>query len=153
MFISFLLDRKRALEDVAQRPGHVSEFNKQKHLEAVDKGQSPAQKPKTSSGSKSSVKSISSTKNDSNLGEYSTRYKSKNLEDGTLPECKQVSDKAVSLQRKVSSSLICYYRCMHTFAIITKRTSKFFIFIFPKVRNNDLLNSVGMKYFIGFFSE
>ncbi|XP_011363848.1 zinc finger protein 638 isoform X1 [Pteropus vampyrus] len=102
-------DRKRALEDVAQRPGHVSEFNKQKHLEAVDKGQSPAQKPKTSSGSKSSVKSISSTKNDSNLGEYSTRYKSKNLEDGTLPECKQVSDKAVSLQRKLRKDQPLYY--------------------------------------------
>lgn len=82
----------------------MSEFNKQKHFEAVEAGQSPAQKPKTGSGSKPSVKSA---KNDSSLGGCSTRYKSKNLEDGTLSECKQVSDKAVSLQRKVSSSLIC----------------------------------------------
>lgn len=106
MFISLLLDRKRALEDVAQRSGHVLELNKQKHLEAVDKGQSPAQKPKTGSGSKPSVKSTSSAKNDSNLGGYSTRYKSKNLEDGTLAECKQVCNKPVSLQRKVSTLLV-----------------------------------------------
>ncbi|XP_016058093.1 PREDICTED: zinc finger protein 638 isoform X2 [Miniopterus natalensis] len=102
-------DRKRALEDVAQRPGHVPEFNKQKHFEAVDKGLLPAQKPKTGSGSKPSVKSISSTKNDANLGGYSTRYKSKNLEDGTLSECKQVSDKAVSLQRKLRKDQPLYY--------------------------------------------
>lgn len=131
MFISFLLDRKRALEDVAQRPVHVSEFNKQKHLEAVDKGQSPAQKPKTSGGSKSSVKSISSTKNDSNLGEYSTRYKSKNLEDGTLPECKQVSDKAVSLPRKVSISLICYLQVYAYICYYYKENINFY-FHFPK---------------------
>lgn len=103
----FFLDRKKALEDVVQRSGLASEFNKQKHLEAVDKGHSPAQKLKTGSGSKPSVKPTSSTKSDSNLGGHSTRYKSKNPEDDTLPECKQVSDKAVSLQRKVSSSLIC----------------------------------------------
>lgn len=103
VFISFSLDRKRALEDVAQRSGHVPESNKEKHFEAVDKGQLPAQKAKTGSGSKPSAKSVSSTKNDSN----STRYKSKNLEDATLSECKQMSDKAVSGQRKVSSSLIC----------------------------------------------
>lgn len=107
VLISLLLDRKRALEDVAQRSGHVPESNKEKHFEAVDKGQLPAQKAKTGSGSKSSVKSISSTKNDSNLGGHSTRHKSKNLEDATLSECKQMSDKAVSVQRKVSSSLIC----------------------------------------------
>ncbi|KAF6107227.1 zinc finger protein 638 [Phyllostomus discolor] len=99
-------DRKRALEDVAQRSGHVSEFNKQKHFEAVEAGQSPAQKPKTGSGSKPSVKS---TKNDSSLGGCSIRYKSKNLEDGTLSECKQVSDKAVSLQRKLRKDQPLYY--------------------------------------------
>ncbi|XP_019503180.1 PREDICTED: zinc finger protein 638 isoform X2 [Hipposideros armiger] len=102
-------DRKRSSEDVAQQPGHVSELNKQKHLEAVDKGQSPAQKPKTGSGLKPSVKPTSSTKNDLNLGGYSTRYKSKNLEDGTLPECKQVSDKAIFLQRKVRKDQPLYY--------------------------------------------
>lgn len=102
-------DRKRALEDVAQRSGHVLELNKQKHLEAVDKGQSPAQKPKTGSGSKPSVKSTSTAKNDSNLGGYSTRYKSKNLEDGTLAECKQVCNKPVSLQRKVRKDQPLYY--------------------------------------------
>ncbi|XP_021568391.1 zinc finger protein 638 isoform X3 [Carlito syrichta] len=93
-------DRKKALEDVVQRSGHGTEFNKQKHLEAVDKGHSP-QKPKTGSGTKLSVKSASSTKSDSNLEGHSIRYKSKNLEDDTLPECKQVSDKAVSLQHKL----------------------------------------------------
>ncbi|XP_057413823.1 zinc finger protein 638 isoform X5 [Balaenoptera acutorostrata] len=92
-------DRKKALEDVVQRSGHGSEFSKQKHLEAVDKGHSPAQKLKTVSGAKPSVKSTSSTKSDSNIGRC-TRYKSKNLEDDTSPESKQVSDKAVSLQRK-----------------------------------------------------
>lgn len=106
VLISLLLDRKRALEDVAQRSGHVPESSKEKHFEAVDKGQLPAQKAKTGSGSKPSAKSISSTKNDSNLG-HPTRHKSKNLEDATLSECKQMSDKAVSAPRKVSSSLIC----------------------------------------------
>ena len=113
VFISFLPDRKKALEDVVQRSGHGSEFSKQKHLEAVDKGHSPAQKLKTVSGAKPSVKSTSSTKSDSNIGRC-TRYKSKNLEDDTSPESKQVSDKAVSLQRKVSSSLlveVCAYIC------------------------------------------
>ncbi|XP_076990634.1 zinc finger protein 638 isoform X2 [Tamandua tetradactyla] len=93
-------DRKKALEDVVQRSGHASEFNKQKHLEAVDKGHSSAQKLKSGSASKPSVKSAASTKSDSNLG-HSTRYKSKSLEDDSLPEGKQVSDKAVSLQRKL----------------------------------------------------
>ncbi|XP_012501951.1 PREDICTED: zinc finger protein 638 isoform X2 [Propithecus coquereli] len=102
-------DRKKALEDVVQRSGHGTEFNKQKHLEAVDKGHSPAQKPKTGSGTKPSVKSTSSTKSDSNLGGHSTRHKSKNLEDDTLPEYKQVSDKAVSLQHKLRKDLALHY--------------------------------------------
>lgn len=102
-------DRKKALEDVVQRSGLASEFNKQKHLEAVDKGHSPAQKLKTGSGSKPSVKPTSSTKSDSNLGGHSTRYKSKNPEDDTLPECKQVSDKAVSLQRKLRKDQSSHY--------------------------------------------
>ncbi|XP_026928039.1 zinc finger protein 638 isoform X4 [Acinonyx jubatus] len=102
-------DRKKALEDVVQRSGHGSEFSKQKHLEAVDKGHSPAQKPKTGSGSKPSVKSTNSTKSDSNLGGHSTRYKVKNIEDDTLPECKQVSDKAVSLQRKLRKDQSSHY--------------------------------------------
>uniref|UniRef100_I3L5T4 Zinc finger protein 638 n=2 Tax=Sus scrofa TaxID=9823 RepID=I3L5T4_PIG len=95
------LDRKKALEDELQRSGHGSESIKLKHLEAVDKGHSPAQKLKTGSGSKPSVKSISSTKSDSNIGGHCTRYKSKNLEDDTSPENKQVSDKTVCLQRKL----------------------------------------------------
>ncbi|XP_058406969.1 zinc finger protein 638 isoform X7 [Diceros bicornis minor] len=103
-------DRKKALEDVVQRSGHGSEFSKQKHLEAVDTGHSPAQKPKTGSGSKPSVKTTSSAKSDSNLGGHSTRYKSKNLEDDdTLPECKQLSDKAVSLQRKLRKDQASHY--------------------------------------------
>lgn len=92
-------DRKKALEDVVQRSGHGTEPSKQKHLEA-DKGHSPVLKPKTSSGSKPSTKLTSSTKSDSNLA-HSTRYKSKNLEDESLPECKQASDKTVTLQRKL----------------------------------------------------
>nr|XP_020036528.1 zinc finger protein 638 isoform X2 [Castor canadensis] len=93
-------ERKKALEDVVvQRSGHGTEFNKQKHLEAVDKGLSPAQKPKVVSGTKLSVKLLSSTKSDANLG-HSTR-KSKNLEDDVLSECKQVSGKTGSLQRKL----------------------------------------------------
>ncbi|XP_054975672.1 zinc finger protein 638 isoform X3 [Sorex araneus] len=93
-------DRKKALEDVVQRSGHGTEFSKQKHLEAVDKGLSPALKPKTGSGSKPFIKSTSATKSDSSSA-HPTRYKSKNLEDETLPESKQVSDKPVSLQRKL----------------------------------------------------
>uniref|UniRef100_A0A8C2V4I1 Zinc finger protein 638 n=1 Tax=Chinchilla lanigera TaxID=34839 RepID=A0A8C2V4I1_CHILA len=93
-------DRKKALEDVVQRSGHGAESNKQKHLEAVDKGHLPAQKPKVVSGTKQSVKSTPSTKSDANLGVHSTR-KLKNLEDDSLLESKQVSDKAVSLQRKL----------------------------------------------------
>ncbi|XP_066234106.1 zinc finger protein 638 isoform X1 [Saccopteryx leptura] len=96
-------DRKRALEDVAQRSGQVSEFSKQKHSEAVDKGQSVAQKPKTVGASKPSVKPTSSTKNDS------ARYKSKNFDEGTVSECKQVSDKPVSLQRKLRKDQPLYY--------------------------------------------
>ncbi|XP_008822924.1 zinc finger protein 638 isoform X1 [Nannospalax galili] len=91
-------DRKKALEDIVQRSGHGAELNKLKHLEAVDKGLSPAQKLKAVSGAKLSVKSVSSTKSDVHLG-HSTR-KSKNLEDDTLPEGKQVSTKGVFLQRK-----------------------------------------------------
>ncbi|XP_077815569.1 zinc finger protein 638 isoform X8 [Macaca mulatta] len=102
-------DRKKALEDVVQRSGHGTEFNKQKHLEAADKGHSPAQKPKTSSGTKPSVKPTSATKSDSNLGGHSIRCKSKNLEDGTLSECKQVADKAVSLQRKLRKEQSLHY--------------------------------------------
>ncbi|TKC33848.1 hypothetical protein EI555_005959, partial [Monodon monoceros] len=100
--------RKKALEDVVQRSGHGSEFSKQKHLEAVDKGHSPAQKLKTVSGARPSVKSTSSTKSDSNIG-HCTRYKSKNLEDDTSPESKQVSDKAVSLQRKLRKDQSSHY--------------------------------------------
>ncbi|XP_023574170.1 zinc finger protein 638 [Octodon degus] len=92
-------DRKKALEDVVQRYGHGAEPNKQKHLEAVDKGHSPALKPKIVSGTKQSVKSTTSVKSDA-LGGHSTR-KLKNLEDDSLSESKQVSDKAVSLQRKL----------------------------------------------------
>ncbi|XP_012586998.1 PREDICTED: zinc finger protein 638 isoform X2 [Condylura cristata] len=101
-------DRKKALEDVIQRSGHGSESNKQKHIEAVDKGNLVALKPKTGSGSKTSVKSTTSTKNDTNLG-HSTRYKSKNVEDDTLPESKQVSDKTVSLQRKLRKDQSLHY--------------------------------------------
>ncbi|KAF3826687.1 hypothetical protein GH733_009212, partial [Mirounga leonina] len=93
-------NRKKALEDVVQRSGIGSEFSKQKHLEIVDKGHSPAQKPKIGSGSKPSVKSTNPTKGDGNLGGHSARYKAKNIEDDTLPECKPVSEKAVSIQRK-----------------------------------------------------
>ncbi|XP_075413101.1 zinc finger protein 638 isoform X2 [Tenrec ecaudatus] len=89
-------DREKALEDTLQRSRHGSETSKKKHLEAGDTGHSPTQKAKVSSGSKPSVKSASSTKADS-----AARSKSKNVEDGSLPESKQTSDKAVSLQRKV----------------------------------------------------
>nr|XP_051698745.1 zinc finger protein 638 isoform X4 [Oryctolagus cuniculus] len=93
-------DRKKALEDVVQRSGHGTEFNKQKHLEAVDKGHSPAQKPKIGSATKPLIKATSSAKSDPNSGGHSAR-KLKNLEDDTSAECKQVPDKAVSLQRKL----------------------------------------------------
>uniref|UniRef100_A0A8C8UEG4 Zinc finger protein 638 n=1 Tax=Peromyscus maniculatus bairdii TaxID=230844 RepID=A0A8C8UEG4_PERMB len=92
-------DRKKALEDGGQRSVHGTEVNKQKSTEAVDKGLLPAQKPKLSSGSKPSVKSVSSVKSDSNLGENAA-HKSKNLEDDTLPEGKQVSGKGAFVQRK-----------------------------------------------------
>lgn len=36
-------DRKKALEDGGQRSVHGTEVTKQKHIEAVDKGLSPAQ--------------------------------------------------------------------------------------------------------------
>ncbi|XP_032266631.1 zinc finger protein 638 isoform X5 [Phoca vitulina] len=102
-------DRKKALEDVVQRSGLGSEFSKQKHLEIVDKGHSPAQKPKTGSGSKPSVKSTNPTKGDGNLGGHSARYKAKNIEDDTLPECKPVSEKAVSIQRKLRKDQSSHY--------------------------------------------
>ncbi|KAB1267293.1 Zinc finger protein 638 [Camelus dromedarius] len=102
-------DRKKALEDVVQRSGHGSEFNKQKHLEAIEKGHSPAQKLKTGSGSKPLVKSTSCTKSDSSIGGHCTRYKLKDLEDETSPESKQVSDKAVSLQRKLRKDQSSHY--------------------------------------------
>ncbi|XP_073753657.1 zinc finger protein 638 isoform X9 [Callorhinus ursinus] len=102
-------DRKKALEDVVQRSGLGSEFSKQKHLEIVDKGHSPAQKPKTGSGSKPSVKSTNPTKGDGNLGGHATRYKAKNIEDDTLPECKPVSEKAVSIQRKLRKDQSSHY--------------------------------------------
>uniref|UniRef100_A0A452RP27 Zinc finger protein 638 n=1 Tax=Ursus americanus TaxID=9643 RepID=A0A452RP27_URSAM len=102
-------DKKKALEDIVQRSGHGSEFNKQKHLEIVDKGHSPAQKPKAGSGSKPSVKSTNPTKSDANLGGHSARYKAKNIEDDTLPECKPVSEKAVSLQRKLRKDQSSHY--------------------------------------------
>ncbi|XP_076423152.1 zinc finger protein 638 isoform X5 [Peromyscus maniculatus bairdii] len=95
-------DRKKALEDGGQRSVHGTEVNKQKSTEAVDKGLLPAQKPKLSSGSKPSVKSVSSVKSDSNLGENAA-HKSKNLEDDTLPEGKQVSGKGAFVQRKIRS--------------------------------------------------
>lgn len=102
-------DRKKALEDVIQRSGHESEFSKQKHPEAVDKGHSPAQKLKTGSGAKTSVKSTSSAKSDSNIGGHCTRYKSKNLEDDTPSESKQMADKTVSLQRKLRKDQSSHY--------------------------------------------
>nr|XP_054365750.1 zinc finger protein 638 isoform X10 [Mirounga angustirostris]XP_054365751.1 zinc finger protein 638 isoform X10 [Mirounga angustirostris] len=102
-------DRKKALEDVVQRSGIGSEFSKQKHLEIVDKGHSPAQKPKIGSGSKPSVKSTNPTKGDGNLGGHSARYKAKNIEDDTLPECKPVSEKAVSIQRKLRKDQSSHY--------------------------------------------
>ncbi|XP_030892208.1 zinc finger protein 638 isoform X6 [Leptonychotes weddellii] len=102
-------DRKKALEDVVQRSGLGSEFSKQKHLEIVDKGHSPAQKPKTGSGSKPSVKSTNPTKGDGNLGGHSARYKAKNIEDDTLPECKPVAEKAVSIQRKLRKDQSSHY--------------------------------------------
>lgn len=92
-------DRKKALEDGGQRSVHGTEVTKQKHIEAVDKGLSPAQKPKLTSGMKPSAKSISSVKSDSHLGGHSA-HKSKNLEDDTLPEGKQVSGKGALVQRK-----------------------------------------------------
>ncbi|XP_060043151.1 zinc finger protein 638 [Erinaceus europaeus] len=93
-------ERKKASEDVVQQSGHGPELMKQKQLEAVEKGHSPPIKPKTGSGSKPSVKPISSTKSDSSLG-HSTRYKSKNVEDDASPESKQPSDKAIYLHRKL----------------------------------------------------
>ncbi|XP_055256536.1 zinc finger protein 638 isoform X2 [Moschus berezovskii] len=102
-------DRKKALEDVIQRSGLESEFSKQKHLEAVDKGHSPAQKLKTGSGAKTSVKSTSSAKSDSNIGGHCTRYKSKNLEDDTPSENKQMADKTVSVQRKLRKDQSSHY--------------------------------------------
>ncbi|KAL6079843.1 hypothetical protein STEG23_008689, partial [Scotinomys teguina] len=95
-------DRKKALEDGGQRSVHGTEVNKQKSTEAVDKGLLPAQKPKLSSGTKPSVKSVSSVKSDSNSGENAA-HKPKNPEDDTLPEGKQVSGKGAFVQRKIRS--------------------------------------------------
>ena len=92
-------DRKKALEDGGQRSVHGTEVTKQKHTETVDKGLSPAQKPKLASGTKPSAKSLSSVKSDSHLGAYSA-HKSENLEDDTLPEGKQESGKSALAQRK-----------------------------------------------------
>ncbi|XP_045835188.1 zinc finger protein 638 isoform X4 [Meles meles] len=102
-------DRKKALEDVVQRSGHGPEFSKQKHLEIVDKGPLPAPKPKMGSGSKASVKSTNLAKSDANLGGHSIRYKVKNIEDDTLSECKPVSEKPVSLQRKLRKDQSSHY--------------------------------------------
>ncbi|MEJ1286844.1 zinc finger protein 638 [Cricetulus griseus] len=93
-------DRKKAVEDGGQRSIHGTEVNKQKNIEAVDKGLLPAQKPKLASGTKPSVKSVSSIKSDSHLGEHAA-HKFKNLEDDTLPEGKQVSGKGAFIQRKI----------------------------------------------------
>ncbi|XP_059261868.1 zinc finger protein 638 isoform X4 [Mustela nigripes] len=102
-------DRKKALEDVVQRSGHGPEFNKQKHLEIVDKGPSPAPKPKMGSGSKALIKSTNLAKSDANLGGHSIRYKAKNIEDDTSSECKPVSEKPVSLQRKLRKDQSSHY--------------------------------------------
>lgn len=101
-------DRKKALEDVVQRSGHGTEFNTQKFLEAFDSGHSPALKPKTGSLSKLSAKPTSFAKSDSNLT-HPALFKSKNLEDETLPEYKQMSDKAVPLQRKIRKDQAAHY--------------------------------------------
>nr|XP_048272470.1 zinc finger protein 638 isoform X12 [Myodes glareolus] len=93
-------DRKKAVEDVGQRSVHGTEVNKQKNVEAVDKGLLPAQKPKLASGTKPSVKSVSSMKSDSHLGEHAA-HKSRTLEDDTLPEGKQVSSKSAFIQQKI----------------------------------------------------
>ncbi|XP_041910544.1 zinc finger protein 638 isoform X6 [Arvicola amphibius] len=93
-------DRKKAVEDGGQRSVHGTEVNKQKNIETVDKGFLPAQKPKLASGTKPSVKSVTSMKSDSHLGEHAA-HKSRTLEDDTLPEGKQVSGKGAFIQRKI----------------------------------------------------
>ncbi|KAK7808239.1 hypothetical protein U0070_016964 [Myodes glareolus] len=98
--VQSLIDRKKAVEDVGQRSVHGTEVNKQKNVEAVDKGLLPAQKPKLASGTKPSVKSVSSMKSDSHLGEHAA-HKSRTLEDDTLPEGKQVSSKSAFIQQKI----------------------------------------------------
>lgn len=90
---------------MGQRSVHGTEVNKQKNVEAVDKGLLPAQKPKLASGTKPSVKSVSSMKSDSHLGEHAA-HKSRTLEDDTLPEGKQVSSKSAFIQQKVSNSFV-----------------------------------------------
>ncbi|XP_012969617.3 zinc finger protein 638 isoform X3 [Mesocricetus auratus] len=93
-------DKKKAVEDGGQRSVHGAEVNKQKNIEAVDKGLLPAQKPKLASGAKPSVKSVSSIKSDSHLGEHAA-HKVKNLEDDNLPENKPASGKGAFIQRKI----------------------------------------------------
>ncbi|CAO2605672.1 Zinc finger protein 638 [Lemmus lemmus] len=93
-------DRKKAVEDGGQRSVHGTEVNKQKNIEAVDKGFLPAQKPKLASGTKPSVKSVSSMKSDSHSGEHAAQ-KSRTLEDDPLPEGRLVSGKGASIQRKI----------------------------------------------------
>ncbi|KAL1768272.1 zinc finger protein 638 isoform X1 [Sigmodon hispidus] len=95
-------DRKKALDDGGQRSVHGAEV-KQKNIEAVDKGLLLTQKPKVASGMKPSVKSVSSIKSDSHLGEEAA-HKSKNLEDDTLSEGKQVSSKGAFVLQKIRPS-------------------------------------------------
>ncbi|CAO2605674.1 Zinc finger protein 638 [Lemmus lemmus] len=97
-------DRKKAVEDGGQRSVHGTEVNKQKNIEAVDKGFLPAQKPKLASGTKPSVKSVSSMKSDSHSGEHAAQ-KSRTLEDDPLPEGRLVSGKGASIQRKPRKDL------------------------------------------------
>ncbi|KAH0515920.1 Zinc finger protein 638 [Microtus ochrogaster] len=92
-------DRKKAVEDGGQRSVHGTEVTKQKNIEAVDKGFLPAQKPKLASGTKPSVKSVSSMESDSHLEHAAHKYRT--LEDDTLPEGKQVSGKGAFIQRKI----------------------------------------------------
>ncbi|XP_050021285.1 zinc finger protein 638 isoform X12 [Alexandromys fortis] len=78
-------DRKKAVEDGGQRSVHGTEVNKQKNIEAVDKGFFPAQKPKLASGTKPSVKSIRPRK-DLSLSSNSILLVSELPEDGFTEE-------------------------------------------------------------------
>ncbi|XP_075839760.1 zinc finger protein 638 isoform X15 [Microtus pennsylvanicus] len=78
-------DRKKAVEDGGQRSVHGTEVNKQKNIEAVDKGFLPAQKPKLASGTKPSVKSIRPRK-DLSLSSNSILLVSELPEDGFTEE-------------------------------------------------------------------